>query len=107
MHARQCNLDNRPNKTCCYFDATALDALTSFARTPQGLNRTCRNDGAPPAGLAFGASRLAFIDPTKTEIVGFSRLTIRLSDAGLRRRRTKWIYPDHRPYSLARRRCAP
>jgi len=32
--ARQCYLDNRPNKTSRDLDATALDALTQFIRTP-------------------------------------------------------------------------
>jgi hypothetical protein len=35
------------------------------------------------------------------------RLTMRLSDAGLRQRPTKLIYPDHRPHSLAYRRRGP
>ena len=39
MPARQCNLDNRPNKTDCHFNATAFGALTQFARTPQRIDR--------------------------------------------------------------------
>ena len=34
-------------------------------------------------------------------------LTMRLSDAGLRQRQTKALYPNHRPHSLAQRRRAP
>src|ERR1700678_3159455 len=34
-------------------------------------------------------------------------ITMRLSDAGLRRRQTKALYPNHRPYSSAHRRRAP
>ena len=35
------------------------------------------------------------------------RLTMRLSDAGLRQRQTKALYPDHQPPTLAHRRRDP
>jgi hypothetical protein len=43
----------------------------------------------PKGRVAIGAKAM----PALT-----SRITIRLSDAGMRRRQTKLIYPDHRPF---------
>jgi len=39
IHAHQCDLNDRPNKTYADLDATALSALTEFIRTPRRVDR--------------------------------------------------------------------
>jgi hypothetical protein len=100
-------LNNRPIKTRADADTPALRALTFFIRTPQGLNRICRNVRAPRAARWIRVDWRQLAGLADLELFGISRLTMRLSDAGLRRRQTKLIYPNHRPHSVAHRRRDP
>jgi len=107
MPARECTLDNRPNKTSGDLGATALEALTYRVANRLVSIAITTSVKAPHVRILIRANRYAFINPATPIIAEPVRLTIRLSDAGLRRRQTKLIYPNHRPHSLAHRRCDP
>jgi hypothetical protein len=63
--------------------------IVRFATVPDPLKRSAAN-------LNIGL-------PLCVRIIrhGDYRLTMRLSDVGLRQRQTQLIYPGHRPFSLA------
>jgi hypothetical protein len=65
MPTRECDLNNRPNKTSRYRDAPARTMPNLFARTLRPLNRICRNARAPLAESDFLADRIAFIQSNK------------------------------------------
>ena len=65
MPTRECDLNNRPNKTSRYRDAPARTMPSLFARTLRPLNRICRNARAPLAESDFLADRIAFIQSNK------------------------------------------
>ena len=81
MHARQCDLDHRPNQASRYLNAPALGALRQCACTPRRVDRICRDLGAPRTEISIRASSLALINPARPVIVGISRLTLRMNDA--------------------------
>jgi hypothetical protein len=107
MPARECARDNRPNKTSGDLDATAFNALIhGFADRTASIALTA-SVRAPHVRISIRANRYVFINPATPMLVEPVRLTIRLSDARLRRRKTKLFYPDHRSHSMAYRRCDP
>jgi len=97
MPARECALDNRPNKTRGDLGATAFDALIHWLADRAVSIALTASVRAPHARISIRANRCAFINPATPIIAEPVRLTMRLSDAGARCRKTKLIYPHHRP----------
>jgi len=96
MPARECALDNRTINTDGDLGATAFDTPTYWLADRAVSIALTATSRAPHVRISIRVYRFAFMNPAKPIIPEPVRLTMRLSDARLRRHPTKLLYPDHR-----------